>query len=82
MPVNPFLQSLLVGVARAGVRAGVAALDSVLRDAEELTEEATGRVKRTRAKARKLVDRDAQEQEPVPQVIRINVKQRKAASSR
>ena len=52
--MHPLLQDLLYGVARTGVHAGVAALDSILGDVEGVAEKATSRVKRARGKIRTI----------------------------
>jgi hypothetical protein len=56
---HPILLSFL----RVGAKAGLAALDSALGDAEGALEEATRRVKKTRARARKIASPAEEEEE-------------------
>lgn len=60
--MHPLLKQALVGLGRAGIKAGVAALDSALEDAEKLAGEAGARVKRARGRARKLVQEEEEEE--------------------
>jgi hypothetical protein len=64
--MHPLLQDLLYGVARAGVRAGVSALDSILNDVEEVIEEGSVRVKGARKKAQKIARGE-------PRVVKLEV---------
>lgn len=57
MALHPILQGLVVGLARTGVKAGVAALESVLADVDDGVEHVRGKVasaEKTIAKAKKI----------------------------
>jgi hypothetical protein len=57
--MHPLLQDLLVGVARAGTKAVVSALDSVLEDVDaNVLEEASRRVKKARKRAKRIVAKE------------------------
>jgi len=58
-PIHPILAELL----RMGARAGLAALDSTLQDAEKFGEEAVRRVKRARGRAKKMATPEEEEEE-------------------
>lgn len=55
--MHPLVRDLLGGVARAGARAGLSALDSLFADAQEVTQEITDRVQTARARGQRIKGR-------------------------
>jgi hypothetical protein len=63
--MHPFVRNLLVGFGRVGMKAGLAAADSVVADLQKAGEEVVRRSTRTRAKIHKARPREmpAEEEE-------------------
>jgi hypothetical protein len=56
----PLLKDLLVAIGKSGVKAAAAAIDSVLQDAQGLTDEAGRRVRKGRKRLSKIRAKDVE----------------------
>ena len=61
--MHPFVRNLLVGFGRVGMKAGLAAADSVVADLQKAGEEVVRRSARTRQKIKRAAPQEAAQEE-------------------